>query len=146
MKLFEALIVPADTSEPLVRIHFDDMAPSTWGALIGIDDDKTSVMTYREHGILVIIDDIANLREEPAMVNMRMNLLDGKLRRGGGIRLTNMLAGDMLIVGFDAVSGETDDLPPHMYDLMEEISRESVVLTRKVMEAQARLRQNGITE
>lgn len=139
--LHTALIIPADITEPLKEVPFDDQDPASWPKLIGLDDNYLDFTTYLQHGVQTMHDDISLLRDH-SEVNLRMNLLDGKLTRGGGIRLSNMLSGDFLLIG-TTVEGETTDVPQTVKDLAMQAHQDGVVLSRRVAEAQVKLRAQG---
>lgn len=139
--IYTALLIPADILEPIQEVEFNTNAPESWPELIGLDDNEIGFLTYAHHGVQYMHDDISLLRDH-SDVNLRMNLLDAKLVKGGGIRLTNMLEGDFLLVGVDA-AGETMDVPQHIKDLAHEAHKDGVVLDRQVSEAQVKLKAAG---
>lgn len=143
MTIHKALLIPADLVAPLQDVDFDDNDVDSWGPQVGVHDGNVGVMSYRPHGVQVIHDDIAFLRDEEVEVNLRMNMLDGKFTSGGGIRLTNMLRGDFLLVGLTEW-GDSADIPQHVVDLARETQKEAVVLGRKVAEAEVRLKEEGL--
>ena len=140
---YTALLIPADMLSPLEPVGLDTSDADSWPELINIPDNHLGFTHYPSHGVWTMFDEDALLRDPRPEVNLRMNLMDGKLTNGSGIRLTNMLRGDFLLTGVNA-DGETCDLPQTMIDLAREVHREAVVLNRKVSEAQVGLRQKGV--
>lgn len=144
MTIHKAILIPADMLAPIQETEFDDNDVDSWGPQVGVHDGHVSLLTYIPRGCQAIHDDIAKLRDEELNVNLRMNLIDAKLVGRGGMRLTDMLEGDFLMVGVDPDSGDSCDVPESVEQVIRDAHKEAVVLDRQVQEAEVRLKAQGV--
>lgn len=145
MATFKSLLIPADITEPLKTLDFDSVKPQFWSLMLNLPDNSLDFMTFPQHGVQLMFDKHAFDREGYSP-NLRVNMLDGRLRNGGkSMRLMNMLEGNFLVIGLTP-DGNSADVPEHIVDLAEEVDREAVVFSRQVDEATIALRAKGVID
>lgn len=145
MATFTSLLIPADINEPLKRLDFDNANPFVWSLMLNLPDNSLDFMAFPQHGVQLMFDEHAFDREGYSP-NMRVNMLEGRLRNGGNsMRLTNLLEGNFLLIGLDQ-DRNAADVPEHMLDFAEEVGRDAVWFSRQVDEATVALRAEGVID